>query len=187
MDSGRIGGSSQQFIAKDAAGAVERVAAEAVGAPDFNGASTDIIDDEDVALVADSINAGGVGVVLVYEDLTLLPVLNAWQAEGATVISEGPVIVDDLIDALDATAKASEDHAMGLLRTATKVAVASSVHGRVQRRQHERWSQQDAQAAQSRAGKRLRLPQFKPQHRHLSPHRQPRMLWSASRPTCRVA
>ena len=37
---------------------------------------------------------------------------------------------------------------MGLLRTATKVAVASSVHGRVQHRQHERWSQQDAQAAQ---------------------------------------
>ncbi len=103
VDSGRICVLDVEFIAKDAAGAVERVAAEAVGAPDFNGASTDIIDDEDVALVADSINAGGVGVVLVYEDLTLLPVLNAWQAEGATVISEGPVIVDDLIDALDAT------------------------------------------------------------------------------------
>ena len=94
VDSGRICVLDVEFIAKDAAGAVER---------DFNGASTDIIDYEDVALVADSINAGGVGVVLVYEDLTLLPVLNAWQAEGATVISEGPVIVDDLIDALDAT------------------------------------------------------------------------------------
>ncbi len=32
---------------------------------------------------------------------------------------------------------------MGLLKTAAKVAVASSVHGRVQRRQHQRWAAQD--------------------------------------------
>lgn len=32
---------------------------------------------------------------------------------------------------------------MGLLKTAAKVAVASSVHGRVQRRQQERWASQD--------------------------------------------
>ncbi|GAA2149212.1 putative oligomerization/nucleic acid binding protein [Humibacillus xanthopallidus] len=36
---------------------------------------------------------------------------------------------------------------MGLLKTAAKVAVASSVHGRVQRRQSERWAAQDAAAA----------------------------------------
>jgi len=34
---------------------------------------------------------------------------------------------------------------MGLLKTAAKVAVASSVHGRVQRRQQERWARQDAE------------------------------------------
>jgi hypothetical protein len=33
---------------------------------------------------------------------------------------------------------------MGLLKTAATVAVASSVHGRVQRRQQERWARQDA-------------------------------------------
>lgn len=32
---------------------------------------------------------------------------------------------------------------MGLFKTAAKVAVASSVHGRVQRRQQERWAAQD--------------------------------------------
>ena len=32
---------------------------------------------------------------------------------------------------------------MGILKTAAKVAVASSVHGRVQRRQHARWAAQD--------------------------------------------
>jgi transposase-like protein len=38
---------------------------------------------------------------------------------------------------------------MGLLKTAAKVAVASSVHGRVQRRQQQRWAEQDQRAASS--------------------------------------
>ena len=37
---------------------------------------------------------------------------------------------------------------MGILKTAATVAVASSVHGRVQRRQQQRWAAQD-QAAQA--------------------------------------
>jgi hypothetical protein len=36
---------------------------------------------------------------------------------------------------------------MGLIKTAAKVAVASSVHGRVQRRQQQRWAGQDQAAA----------------------------------------
>ena len=36
---------------------------------------------------------------------------------------------------------------MGILKTAAKVAVASSVHGRVQRRQQQRWAAQDQAAA----------------------------------------
>ncbi|HKA95009.1 MAG TPA: SHOCT domain-containing protein [Streptosporangiaceae bacterium] len=36
---------------------------------------------------------------------------------------------------------------MGLLKTAATVAVASSVHGRVQRRQQARWAAQDQAAA----------------------------------------
>lgn len=39
---------------------------------------------------------------------------------------------------------------MGLLKTGAKVAVASSVHGRVQRRQQQRWAQADQQAAAAR-------------------------------------
>ena len=38
---------------------------------------------------------------------------------------------------------------MGLLKTAAKVAVASSVHGRVQRRQQSRWAAQDQAAAEA--------------------------------------
>ena len=36
---------------------------------------------------------------------------------------------------------------MGLLKTTAKVAVASSVHGRIQRRQQQRWAAQDQAAA----------------------------------------
>jgi hypothetical protein len=36
---------------------------------------------------------------------------------------------------------------MGLIKTAGKVAVASSVHGRVQRRQQQRWAAQDSATA----------------------------------------
>lgn len=36
---------------------------------------------------------------------------------------------------------------MGLLKTAAKVAVASSVHGRIQRRQQQRWAAQDVASA----------------------------------------
>ena len=36
---------------------------------------------------------------------------------------------------------------MGLFKTAARVAVASSVHGRVQRRQQSNWAAQDAAAA----------------------------------------
>jgi hypothetical protein len=40
---------------------------------------------------------------------------------------------------------------MGLLKTAATVAVASSVHGRVQRRQQARWAAQDQAAAPAAA------------------------------------
>jgi Short C-terminal domain len=36
---------------------------------------------------------------------------------------------------------------VGILKTAAKVAVASSVHGRVQRRQQQRWAAQDQAVA----------------------------------------
>lgn len=36
---------------------------------------------------------------------------------------------------------------MGLLKTAAKVAVASTVHGRIQRHQQQRWAAEDAAAA----------------------------------------
>lgn len=55
---------------------------------------------------------------------------------------------------------------MGLLKTAGKVAVASSVHGRVQRRQQERWAAQDAAAA-AQAPAPVAAPPTDPRAAHL--------------------
>jgi hypothetical protein len=47
---------------------------------------------------------------------------------------------------------------VGILKTAATVAVASSVHGRIQRRQQNRWAAQDAAAAQPAAAQPAAAP-----------------------------
>jgi Short C-terminal domain len=51
---------------------------------------------------------------------------------------------------------------VGLIKTAAKVAVASSVHGRIQRRQQQRWAAQDQAAATA-------VPAPPPPAQHMAP------------------
>jgi hypothetical protein len=44
---------------------------------------------------------------------------------------------------------------VGLIKTAAKVAVASHVHGRVQRRQQQRWAAEDQRAAAAQGQARI--------------------------------
>lgn len=101
-DAGRVLILDVEFVRKNEDGSAQIVSAQEVGAAEFEGAGAGLIDETDVALVVDSLQAGGVGAVVMYEDLTLLPVLQAWENEGATVVSEGPIILDDFIAAVDA-------------------------------------------------------------------------------------
>lgn len=52
---------------------------------------------------------------------------------------------------------------MGILKTAAKVAVASSVHGRIQRRQQQRWAAED-QAAAARVPRQAPAPSAPSSH-----------------------
>ena len=52
---------------------------------------------------------------------------------------------------------------MGILKTAATVAVASSVHGRIQRRQQQRWAAQDQAAAAPPPPTQTSAPQAPPQ------------------------
>ena len=52
---------------------------------------------------------------------------------------------------------------MGILKTAATVAVASSVHGRIQRRQQQRWAAQDQAAGAQAPPPQTSAPQVPPQ------------------------
>jgi hypothetical protein len=67
----------------------------------FDGASSGLLDREDLDAVAAKLPHGSTAAVLIYEDLPLLEVLDAWEAGGARVISEGPVDLADLDAAVE--------------------------------------------------------------------------------------
>ncbi|CCW14424.1 DUF6325 family protein (plasmid) [Rhodococcus aetherivorans] len=69
----------------------------------FAGASSGLLDPQDLDLVAASLRPGGVAAVLIYEELSMLTVLDAWKDGGARVIAEGPISLDELAAALDTT------------------------------------------------------------------------------------
>ena len=57
----------------------------------FAGTDAGLLDRDDLELVAGSLGGDAVMAVLVYEDLTLQPVLGAWAASGARLVAEGAV------------------------------------------------------------------------------------------------
>lgn len=69
----------------------------------FDGASSGLLDDEDLRSVADRLATGSIAAVLVYEHLPMLAVERAWENAGATVLAEGPIDIADLEDALGIT------------------------------------------------------------------------------------
>jgi hypothetical protein len=70
---------------------------------DFDGANSSLLTDDDRAQAAGNAAPGSIIAVLVWEDLSLVSVLAEWESSGATILGEGPVLPDDLIDAIDAT------------------------------------------------------------------------------------
>ena len=99
-----------EFVAKDADGVVTSIAAHDVphGPGDdidmavFDGACSGILDSFDLGEVGAGISAGSIAAVLVYEELTMLPVLAAWESAGATLRGSGPILPDGLIAPLEA-------------------------------------------------------------------------------------
>lgn len=78
--------------------------AESVSA--FAGAESGLLDDDDLAQLAEDLTDGALAAVVVYEELAILSALDAWEAEGGHVVSEGHLSVVELVEALDATESA---------------------------------------------------------------------------------
>ncbi|MBJ7339636.1 DUF6325 family protein [Mycolicibacterium sp.] len=102
VDAGLIRVLDLEFVtAVDGAARVRHASEVAVELGTFDGASSGLLDREDLDDVATRLAPGATAAVLIYEDLAILDVVAAWENDGATVVSEGPVDVDDIDAALE--------------------------------------------------------------------------------------
>jgi hypothetical protein len=73
----------------------------------FAGATTGLLGDDDVALVAAELEPGSGAVMLVYENLWAAPFVAAVRRNGGVLLASQRIHAQDLMDALDAAEAAS--------------------------------------------------------------------------------
>jgi Family of unknown function (DUF6325) len=69
---------------------------------EFEGASSGLLGDEDVATASEALEPGSAAVMIVYENSWAAPVAAAVRRNGGVVIDNQRIPVQDVIDALDA-------------------------------------------------------------------------------------
>ena len=98
-----------ELITKDPGGKTKKADAWELAVPDgvdlsaWAGASSGLLDDADVRLVSGAMQPGSVTVVVIYENRWVLGLADAWRQDGARLIADGGITVDELVAALDAT------------------------------------------------------------------------------------
>jgi dihydroorotase-like cyclic amidohydrolase len=113
VDRGTIRVLDAMFVRKDADGTFSGFDATDLtdqGVGDFvafEGASSGLLGDEDIARVAEQIEPGSAAVTLLYENRWAAPFVAAVRRNGGVPIAFERVPSQDLIDALDATEAAS--------------------------------------------------------------------------------
>lgn len=97
-----------EFIVKDAASArpvspAELPEGDGVDLGEWAGASSGLLDGDDLAAIGAEMGDGALAVVVVFENVWVLDLVEKWSAGGARLIFDGAVPAGDLLDALDAT------------------------------------------------------------------------------------
>ena len=95
------------FIAKDADGDVAMLDISDVGGEVaelavFEGASSGLLHDDDLASAADVLEPGTSAALLVYENSWAAPLAGAVRRSGGQLVASGRIPVQDLLEALDA-------------------------------------------------------------------------------------
>ena len=95
------------FIAKDDDGNVggielSEVAGQAAELEVFEGASTGLIGDDDIAEAGNALDPGTSAAVLIYENRWAAPFASAMRRSGAQLVANGRIPVQALVAALDA-------------------------------------------------------------------------------------
>jgi Family of unknown function (DUF6325) len=107
-DQGVVDILDMEFITKDADGQSKKVdvwefaVPEGVDLSAWAGASSGLLDDSDIAEISAAMQPGSVAVVVIYENRWALGLVDAWRRDGARLIADGGLSVDDIIAALDA-------------------------------------------------------------------------------------
>ena len=98
-----------EFITKDSAGNALKVDVDELANPDavdlsaWNGASSGLLDRDDVDEIAAAMKPGSVAAVIVYENRWVLSLISTWRRDGAHFIADGGISASDVVAALDAT------------------------------------------------------------------------------------
>ena len=113
VDRGIIRVLDARFVRKDADGAVsdfdfaELDADTAGDLTAFAGASTGLLDSDDVALAAAEVEPGWAAAMIVYENRWAAPFISAVRRSGGVMITDQRIGVQALVDALDAAEAAA--------------------------------------------------------------------------------
>jgi Family of unknown function (DUF6325) len=108
-DGGVISILDMEFVANDGNGSARKVGLAELGSPGsadlsaWAGASSGLLDDSDLQMIASAIRPGSVAAVVVYENRWVFGVVDAWRRAGARLIADGGLSPDELVAALDAT------------------------------------------------------------------------------------
>ena len=73
----------------------------------FEGASSGLLGDDDVATAGEALEPGSAAVMIVYENLWAAPVVSAIRRNGGVVMDNQRISAQDLLDALDAVDSAA--------------------------------------------------------------------------------
>jgi Family of unknown function (DUF6325) len=107
-DQGVVDILDMEFITKDADGKSKKVDVWEFAVPDgvdlsaWAGASSGLLDDSDVGEISSAMQPGSVAVVVIYENLWALGLVDAWRRDGARMIASGGLSAADIVAALDA-------------------------------------------------------------------------------------
>ncbi len=97
-----------EFIAKETDGAVHTVPVSDLVASNprlsaWDGASSGLLDGDDIAVIGEAIEPGGLAAAIIFENRWVLGVVDSWEREGGRLITDGGLAASDVIAALDAT------------------------------------------------------------------------------------
>lgn len=109
VDQGVVDILDMEFITKDADGTSRKIdvwdfaVPEGVDLTAWAGASSGLLDDEDVSEISAAMQPGSAAVVVIYENRWVLGIVAVWHRDGARLIAEGGLSAADIVAALDAT------------------------------------------------------------------------------------